>query len=199
MFLVLNSHAKKRTAADGGTAVLFASGEGIGGKPDAPWLPKNSTKFASGLLRQKMQASQSSIIYPQAGTALMVSSYLRPRATRTKVSAELHHAFCSYKRIDLLPSFVTAVWARFYLSRAFFWFRSQVQRLAIAVGIGTGTMSVLRLSHMGLRPQKIICSGGDPGEQAPIQPIWYRRIGNSNLPTRTRTPSASSRPTVRLG
>ena len=95
-------------------------------------------------------------------------------------------------------SFVIAVCAKSYLSRACFWFRSQVQRLAIAVGIGTGTMSVQRLTHMGLRPRKIVCGGGDRGEEAPIPPTWYRQIGNSNLPTRTGTASGSSLRTVRL-
>src|SRR5262249_12068590 len=32
---------------------------------------------------------------------------------------------------------------------------------------------------------KIVCGGGDRGEEAPIPPTWYRQIGNSNLPTRT--------------
>src|SRR5262249_60341979 len=82
-------------------------------------------------------------------------------------------------------SFVIAVCAKSYLSRACFWFRSQVQRLAIAVGIGTGTMSVQRLTHMGLRPRKIVCGGRGRGGGAAIPPLWYRPRGDTTPPAQT--------------
>src|SRR5262249_54444445 len=82
-------------------------------------------------------------------------------------------------------SFVIAVCAKSYLSRACFWFRSQVQRLAIAVGIGTGTMSGQRLTHMGLRTRKIVWGGGGRGGERPnpadmVPPNWQLQPPDPN-------------------